>query len=132
MPTSFLVLAITAVGLVIAAVTVARQARKTRIARFDSRESLSVGELRSRHFPHLPQQAVTECLTTISRVTGIDVGRLRPSDRFDVELKLPRGNFIAGEWDDIEDAIGKKGRQVQHEAKVRTIGEYVELVAAIC
>jgi len=132
MPTSLVVISLVGAGLAIAATAMARRARKARIAQFDSRESLSVGELCSRHFPHLPQQVVTECLATISRVTGIDVGKLRPNDRFDAELKLSRGNFIAGEWDDLEDAIAKRCRQVQREAKVQTIGDYVELMAATC
>ena len=132
MPTSLLVVSFVGAGLVIVATTVARRARKARIVQFDSRESLSIAELCRRHFSHFPQQTVTECLATISRVTGVDAGKLRPTDRFDRELKLPRGNFIAGEWDDLEDAIAKKCRQVQPEAKVLTIGDYVELMAATC
>jgi len=129
-PTSILVLCATGVGLAAAVTCVARHARKARIVRFDSRESLSVEELCSKHFQHLPQQTVTECLAKISRITGIDVGKLRPNDRFDGELKLPRGNFIAGEWDDVEDDIEKRIPEAQRLSKALTIGDYVELMGA--
>jgi hypothetical protein len=130
MPTSILVLCFGGVGLALIVASVARRARKTRTACFDSREMLSIGQWCSAYFPNLPQQTVAECLATISRITGIDAGRLRPTDRFDAELKLPRGNFIAGEWDDVEDQIAKRCQHVQREAKVLTIGDYIELMGA--
>jgi hypothetical protein len=99
-----------------------------RVARFDSREVLTVSELCGRYFPQLPQEAVAKCLSTISRITGIEAGRLRPNDRFDVELKLPRGNFIAGEWDDIEDEIAERSRKLGRQRRVQTVGDYVRLV----
>jgi hypothetical protein len=128
MPTSIVVLIAGGVGLIFAVASAARRARKVRINRFDSRESLSIDAWSAAYFPHLPRDAVAECLIRIGRITGIDAGRLRPSDRFDVELKLPRGSFIAGEWDDVEDDLARNGRQVQRQTKVLTISDYVELM----
>lgn len=128
--TSILVLSAIGIGSGLAAIAVARRAREARVARFDSRETLSVSELCGRYFPQLPQEAVTKCLSTISRITGIEAGRLRPNDRFDVELKLPRGNFIAGEWDDIEDEIAERSRKLGQQSSVQTVSDYVQLLAA--
>lgn len=132
MPTNVLIICIAGVAIILAVTGVASRARRTRIARFDSRELISVDQLCLAHFSNLPARTVTECLAMISRVTGINAGRLRPTDRFDMELKLPRGSFIAGEWDDIEDAIEKQYRQVKPHAKVLTIGDFVELMAVPC
>lgn len=130
MLTSILGLSCAVVGLTIAAATVARHARKDRIARFESRELFSVSEACRAFFPHIPRDTVAECLATISRITGIDARRLRPTDRFDVELKLPRGNFIAGEWDDIEDEIAKRCGQSPLQRKILTIGDYIALIGS--
>ena len=131
MPFSIFLLWIVVIMLAIAASSVAQRARKARISRFLSREILPISQWQSTYFPNTPKETIAECLATISRITGIDLGRLRPTDRFDKELKLPIGSFIAGEWDDIEDQIAKSRRHIQLEKKVLTIGDYIELMASI-
>lgn len=130
MLTSIVSLSCAVIGLTIATAAVARCARKARVARFESRELLSVSELCKAFFPDIPPDTVVKCLATISRITGIDAGRLRPTDRFKVELKLSRGNFIAGEWDDIEEEIAKKCGQVTLQRKILTIGDYIALIGS--
>ena len=116
------------VVVLIGASLLVRRARNSRLTRFDSRESLSVTELCNACFPRVPPRIVGESLATISGITGIDVGKLRPADRFDVELKLLQGNYISGEWEEIEEAIAKQRYRVRRLASVRTIDDWVNLM----
>ena len=95
------------------------QSQRKRLAIFATREVLSLTELHQAHFSDSERTAVLHCLATVSRVTGIDAGRLRPSDRFVEDLSLPSPSFVAGEWDDLDDELGNR---CQH---IHTIRDYI-------
>jgi hypothetical protein len=123
------IIAITA-GFCYAAVAVTRRAQMARAARFDSREVLSIADWCRRHVRNFSEPSVARCLARVSSITGVEAGRLRPDDRFDVELKLPHGYFIAGEWDDIEDDVARALLASKHPRTVCTVRDYIEVVAA--
>lgn len=116
------VLGLTVVGAGFLSGRVMRRARQMRIARFATRDPLSIDELSAAYFPGVPPEIVEACLEKISHETGIDASRLRPGDRFDVELKLPPGYWVTEEWADLDDDIRKLPRNQQPQSWPHTIG----------
>lgn len=106
-----------------------REGAKRRRVRFANREVLSMDAIYERFFGSkgLPKEAVVELWNEVARPLGIDPGRLRPTDRFDMELSPVE------EWDDdivevhwaAERRLKKMGLKVD-STEVRTLGDYIE------
>ena len=126
MDTSFWLLAAVVAFGGLASALLSRKANRNRVARFDDREDLSLPQLMAEHFSPYDCKIVEDCLARISAITGIAAGRLRPLDRFQGELKLPTGAFIAGEWDEIEEQIERSS----NASPIENIADYVSVMAA--
>jgi len=112
-------------GLVFAYAT--KKSRADRLARFKNRQILPLEQLARDFFPSIEPNTVISYLTKISVITGVPAGKLRPTDRFNVELSLQGYGFVAGEWDDLDSRIPGKSHTIQSiadyltEVKVRAL-----------
>jgi hypothetical protein len=70
-----------------------RKANAQRVARFQNRANLEPGEFWREFYPEgeVSLQSVEQALRLVSEATEVPPGRLRPEDRFAVELAPERG-----------------------------------------
>lgn len=81
----------------------------------------------------LDRGRVVEILTHVAGEIGVPVTKLRPSDRFDVELAPEKWN----EWDsgmgilllDLEHMAKRRGLRI--ESSIATVDDYVRAMAAV-
>lgn len=70
-----------------------RKAEALRVARFKNRASLDILEFWSKYYPsgEVSLKSVEEALRLVNEATEVPPGKLRPDDRFAVELAPERG-----------------------------------------
>lgn len=130
MPINILIICVIIGVLISLAVISSKKGLKSCVNRFSDRSSIDLEELRNDYFPDSSLVNLKEGLTAISKVTGIALGRLRPNDRFDGELKMPDGYFLAGEWDDLDEHIAELRTKSGSSKTIQTVGDYIELINA--
>lgn len=110
------------------------QASKGRRSALKDRAELTVGEIYDSFYADSPisRDAVGQALEEISEDLSVPLGKLRPQDRFDVELGPTPG------WeydDDVSDVMARARRRLvdsgasQDLTPIRTVDDYVRLVA---
>jgi hypothetical protein len=127
------VLLATAVA-VAAAIVWGAQASKGRRRTLRDRPELSVGEIHASYYADssISKAVVERALGEISEDLGVPLGKLRPEDRFEVELGPARG------WefdDDLSDLAARARHRLAESgalpdvAPIRTVDDYIRLVA---
>lgn len=83
-----------------------------RIARFQERETLSLSQFWQEFYPseEIGLESVAEALRLISDATEVATGKLRPTDRFAVELAPERG------WE-FDDGLAEVAWYVESKSK---------------
>jgi hypothetical protein len=101
--------------------------------RFKERQDLTLEELFARHFASsgIQKDEFVEIITELANVLHVPAGKLRPTDRFDKELKC------ADSFDDSNDELvflvqqkvyKKTGEKKKDLTNVQTLEEYIGLV----
>jgi len=131
-PTKLIVTAALIIFVVLAATLVFFQSKRDhqfRRDRLSTRDPITITQFNEQFVPNVDRETVEECLEKISKITGSPVNFLRPDDRFEVELALPKGGHLAGEWDDIEEHVimleKVEGRQ---SPPLSTVKDYIYAV----
>jgi hypothetical protein len=110
------------------------QASKGRWRALKNRPELTVGEIYDNYYADssISRDAVGQALGEIAGDLSVPLGKLRPQDRFDVELGPTPG------WeydDDVSDVMARARRRLvdsgasQDLTPIRTVDDYVRLVA---
>lgn len=113
-----------------------RRTRRGSREPFVSRPSMTIADLHAAFYAHsaVSQGDLAAALGEIGRVLGVPVDRLRPSDRFDVELAPEKG----WEFDDplaeltevVERRLRTCGLDEGQVAGIRTVDDFVRLALA--
>lgn len=100
-----------------------------------SRESLSHRQIFDAFYSDsgLDRDLVKELFEHVSAELGLPVGKLRPSDRFTVELAPQKGN----EWDsgyaillfELQNLASRKGKRI--DRPIETIDDYLRSMAEV-
>jgi predicted small integral membrane protein len=117
-----------------AAIVWEAQASKGRRRGLKGRRELTLGEIYESYYADssISRDLVGQALEEISEELSVPLGKLRPEDRFDVELGPTPG------WeydDDVSDVMAHARRRLadshasQDVSSVRTVDDYVRLVA---
>jgi len=109
------------------------QARKGKMSRFADRDDLSLHQIYHSHFSEtgVPEKRFVELWTELSRVLEIPAGKLRPSDRFDVELSPPKGFEFNDQINDVKYLIGKYcERTGASPTSIKTVSDYLIALGA--
>ena len=117
-----------------AAIVWEAQASKARRRGFKDRRDLTLGEIYESYYADssISKDLVGQALQEISEDLSVPLGKLRPEDRFDVELGPTPG------WeydDDVSDVMARARRRLvdsnasQDVSSIRTVDDYVRLVA---
>ncbi len=110
------------------------QASKGRRRALKDRPELTVGEIYESYYADssVSRDVVIKALEEISEELSVPLGKLRPQDRFDVEL----GPAPGWEYDDDVNELMARARRrladsglVRDAAPIRTVDDYVRLVA---
>jgi len=94
-----------------------------------SRANLRMDEIYRQYYAdsNIPQQAVEEAFTLVAQYVGVKRGRLRPADRFDDELKMPKG------WEGCDSGLAELLEDLEvmvpNTEHVRTVDDVVRLIA---
>lgn len=105
--------------------------RRERLKRFENRPELSWEQIYGEFFAgkNLPKALALELWSEVANSLGLPPGKLRPADRFDIELAPPTGwefddDFVVVYWA-AERRLKRLGLRVEH-SNVQTLADYVE------
>jgi hypothetical protein len=107
--------------------------------RLNRRKTLSFDEIYNANFQQLQcsRQSVEETWNEVARDFGIDAGKLRPSDRFGVELSV-KGFPLVDLSEAVNDRLDKRlqmsrasSDEVAKTSSIKTLFDYVEFVCRV-
>jgi hypothetical protein len=103
-------------------------------SRFSDREKLSLDELYSKYFEPtgLQKDVVVTYWQRVADTMGLEAGRLRPTDRFDSELRPVAGHLVEDEIADLNQffELEVKRRKLVVPGKPKTLGDLMNVLAA--
>jgi hypothetical protein len=123
--------------LVVAAVAAAlfesRRLPKKR-ARFDNRESTQPSDVFRTHYKDhgITEARFLELWSNAAQILKLDATKLRPSDRFDVELGPVKGHLAEDEIVDLQEYYSAECKRLglQHPPHLQTLGDLVRILGA--
>lgn len=112
-----------------------RRADRTRLQRLSKREDLNFDlfyEERYRELGFDPER-VLEALNDVARAIDVPVTKIRPTDRFDVELAAERGwefdDGVAVLSDRAERKRFRREKGTTQRSKIETVDDYIRAIA---
>lgn len=102
-----------------------------KLKRFENRPDLSLDQIYGEFFVHknLPKELVCELWNELSASLRVPAAKLRPTDRFDKELAVPKGWEFDDEILDVQWAAERRLKRsgVQSDlSQIKTVFDYVE------
>jgi len=109
---------------------VMRQRLPRKLKRFEGRERLSIKQIHDQFYPACEMETFTELWKEIASSAEVPPELLRPTDRFDKELGPVEGFRVAGEMEDLEEALMRRCEERQldfHNVKAETVDDYIKI-----
>ena len=105
--------------------------RRLRLKRFENRSDLSLDQIYGEFFAdrNLPKQLVCDLWTEVASCLGLPPGKLRPTDRFDQELVVPKGWEFDDDIVEVQWAAERRLKQSGAQAdlsQIKTVADYIE------
>jgi hypothetical protein len=110
--------------------------RRQRFKRFEGRPDLSLDQIYTEFFAskNLPKELVRELWNEVSVALHLPPGKLRPTDRFDLELAAPKGWEFDDDIVDVQLASKRRLKQSGTQADlshIKTVADYVEFFCVL-
>ena len=117
---------------VMATYLVMRQRLPLKLRRFKGREDLTIEQIHDSFYPSYEMETFMVLWREIALAVEVPPGLIRPMDRFDGELGPVKGFEVAGEMDDLLEALKLRCKQEHlnfRKVVVKTVDDYIRLFA---
>src|SRR5258708_32888587 len=109
-----------------------RQRLPLKLKRFEGRECITIEKIHDEFYAGYEMGKFVELWNEIASAVEVPPGLIRPTDRFDAELRPVTGFRVAGEMDDLQEAFMRrcqKRRPEPRSVRIETVDDYIRLFA---
>src|SRR5262249_37253376 len=109
---------------------VMRQRMPPKLQRFNGRERLPKKQNHHQVYPGYEMAQVAELTEEVASSVEVPAELIRPTDRFDGELGPVQGFEVAGEMEDLEEAMMRRCQRLKldpQNIKIETVDDYIRL-----
>ncbi len=104
--------------------------KRSKKLRFEGRDCLSLEDVYERFYSSsgLDKEKVLRYWSETGKLLRLEVGKLRPEDRFDKELAPVRGQELADEIEDLSEYLASTARELRISADLSEIKTLDDLI----